>query len=256
MIRKNIIQLKDGTEIVFGIPDKDFEFREMFALRHLVYVSEKNYIPKENGDGSLLEKDRYDLDNKCIYFIATIDDKIVGTARVIRSEPLPSEKDYYQFQTPQKIAKIPPPQRAEIGRIISRPKQKTDKSIPRHLVMLGIFFSMTQYGMEHNILGGYGSIKSSALKKLEKMGIPFYRIKKYSITYNPKTSEDPLKNFFSDSDPVKLIYFLTESVYKYCYQVFHNKKLFKEINNTKYLFNDNRLNFLDMILFKVRLFFN
>jgi N-acyl-L-homoserine lactone synthetase len=252
---ENKILLKDGTEILFGIPDSSAELEEMFRLRYLVYVEEKEYIPKTQIKGNI-EKDQHDIARECVYFIAKVDNEIIGSTRIIRSIPLPTEKDYYKFETPEMIASIPVSQRVEIGRIISRPSKLVNRSIPRHLIMLGLFYSMARYGKKKRLLGGYGSIKSSALNKLTKMGVPFYKIKKYSVIYNPNLSSDPLKNFFSDSDPVKLIYFITDRVYQYLDSIFSHKKLFNKLGKNVFLYQDNKLNIIDKILLKISFIFN
>lgn len=234
MEKLNSITLESGLKIDFGIPSTQEESEQMFALRHEVYVEEKEYIPKD-AVTSNLERDKWDLNGKCIYFIATIEGRIAGTSRIIKSDPLPTECDYYSFTEPEEIALLPRDSRAEIGRIISRPSLATDRRVPRHIIMLGLFYTMAQYGSRHGIEGGYGSIKNSALTKIEKLGIPIQRIKNYSLQYDPTVSTDPLKNFFSDSDKVVLIYFMTGKVLKYLNLLFNSKWLFKKVADNEFI---------------------
>jgi len=251
MIIKKNIQLKNGIVISFGSPDNQSELDEMFTLRHQVYVKEKKYI-SSNTYSDDLDIDKHDKENHCAYFIAKINDKIVGTARVIQTNPLPTESDYFEFKAPKTISEIPPEHRAEIGRIISRPHQIVNVQVPRSIIMLGILYIIAEYGTEQGILGGYGSIKQSALQKLTSMGIPIKEIKKYKLIFEPGKSDDPLTNFFSKEDEVKLVYFKTLDVFKYLRNVLNNKKLFTQIDRMTFLFNEHKLTLFDKIIVRLK----
>lgn len=122
------IQLKLNNKdkiIFFGIPDNQQEMDEMHKLRYKVY-SERNYIDK-NCFKDEKEKDEYD-ENKSYHFIAKIDDRIIGTARLITDHYLPTEKDCFKFNEPKKLKKVPRENRAEISRLIVD-KYDNDKNI-------------------------------------------------------------------------------------------------------------------------------
>lgn len=239
--------------IEFGIPNEK-EKLEMFKLRYEVYVSEKKYIPKEIAiNKECMDIDEHDLLNQCTYFVAKCEDVVIGTARIISSDPLPVEKEYFDFLPPKKIRQIEKKNLAEIGRIISRPQKLKEKNFPRSIVMLGLFYTMTLYGNENNILGGYGAIKEKAYNKFQKLNIPMYKVKGAKLKFNHK-SEDPLKNFFSENDPVVMVYFITSEVKKYFNIVLENSKLFKEsTNGDGYVFTNRKLNLIDKILLILKL---
>jgi len=237
----------------FGIPTEEKELEKMFKLRYEVYVEEKKYIPLNEADTiNKIEKDLHDLKNECIYFVAQINNCIIGTARIIKSTPLPAEKDYFTFSKPKVIENLEPIQRAEIGRIISRP-QKVSKKLPRNIVMLGLFYSMVDYGIRNNLLGGYGAIKKRAYYKFKKLGIPLHEISNSQVIYDKK-SKDPLKNFFSEDDPVIMTYFLTKKVKEYFDKIFKSKILFEK-RDEEFVFKGDKLNIIDKILLKLSLIF-
>ena len=107
--------------IYFGKADKKEELEEIYKLRYEVYT-EKGYIKKESYT-NLSERDDYDLENKCHYFIAKIDDRIIGCIRLIVDNPLPTQK-YFHFNEPEKIRLIPINNRCELGRFIIVPLDK------------------------------------------------------------------------------------------------------------------------------------
>lgn len=246
IIRKTIL-LDNLPQIDFGIAETEEEISEMFKLRYEVYVDEKKYIPNGIYQQNL-DIDEYDKEKACQYFIAKMKGKIVGTLRVIRTEVLPTEKEYFKFETPRNIKNIPRNQRAEIGRIISRPTKLLNIPVPRSLVMLGLFYAAAEYGVENNILGGYGSLKSSALKKFSMLNIPIHKIRNSKLVYQPNSS-DPLKNFFSKEDPVVLVYFITEEVLSKLRGIFGKDKYFEKVDSNTFKYKAYRPNFIDKIIF-------
>src|SRR5437762_326036 len=98
--------------IYFGLVDNSEELQEMFRLRYDVYAS-LNYLNTAVGVNS--DKDSYDIEGSCQYFIAKVDGRIIGTVRLIQSEFLPTEKDCFSFQEPVKMQSIPRASRAELG---------------------------------------------------------------------------------------------------------------------------------------------
>lgn len=191
-------------EVVFGVPGKEKE--DMFRLRFDIY-SKKGYIdPKAYPDG--LEKDEYDIEDKSLYLIAKIRDHVVGTLRIIKDDPLPTERDCFDFDEPEDMVSIPSENRAEMGRLIAKGSKVNGEYIPRHLVMLGLFSVALDIFEREDVRGGYSFIKESLEVKLEKLGVPFYRIDNYESKYK----EGVLEGYFNqENDKVIPMYFLTET---------------------------------------------
>ncbi len=219
----------------FGFPNNDKELKEMYKLRNDVYIK-KNYIDK-NYYQSGLDIDKYDKENKCVYFIAKINNQIIATARLIKDKYLPTEKDCFDFQEPEQIKKINRSRRAEISRLIVI--HPHGYFLPRHLIMFGIFDEICNYCLNNNIEGGYGFIKDKLKDKLLKIKAPIYFIENFKQKYR---GELLYRYFNNPSDPVWPIYYLTNDFYKYL-------KIIKII-----FFKKKKENFFKLRLFS-RLFF-
>jgi len=239
------IKTKQGT-LFMGQPDKQEEYDQMFKLRKQVYVLEKGYIP-DNGQEK--DIDQHDKDNECTYYIAVLKDKVVGTIRVINTEMLPTEKDYFSFERPEEVKKMK--NIVEIGRIISRPYKITGIRLPRNIIILGLLYVFMKDALIKDIEGGYGSMKTSAFQKLKKNMIPMHRIKNYSLKYNSQKTDDPLQNFFSEEDPVVPLYFKTHEVKPVFEIFFETKKFFEWLDPYTLRFLGNKPNFFD----KIKMFF-
>lgn len=238
---------KKFINIDFGIPDSHDELEKMFKLRFEIY-SKKNYIDQTKFLNHL-EKDEYDFNYKSIYFIAKINDQIIGTMRLIKDIILPTQI-YFEFEEPPEIAKISPNNRIEIGRLISAPYTLNNKiHLPKHIIMLMLFKSATDYAVKNNYLGGYAFIKSTLEKKLTKLKIPFHYIDKYVQRY---PNEGILFKYFNDpNDPVLPIYFLTKEFDDYIKTKLNNKFIFKKLNETEfYLRNISFYNFIIKMLYR------
>lgn len=229
---------KKEKEIFFGLAETNQELEEMFRLRYQVY-SARDYIDADLFP-ECLEKDVCDAENKCVYFIAKIDDKIIGTVRLIRDYYLPTEKECFDFKEPQDMAKISRTQRAEIGRLIVIPHKINGQYLPRHLGMLFLMDALLKYATQNNILGGYAFIKSKLEKKLVKIKIPFHII-------NPHTQIYPqngviYKYFNQKDDPVVPIYFINGEVQKRLDEILGNKLMFKKIGEDNFVLRENFYN--------------
>ncbi len=223
--------------ILFGMPNSEEELDKMYELRYKVYVKKEAYIP---DDESLEEReiDEYDRINKCHYFIAEIDGKIIGSARIITISPPPTRTEYYEFKEPSEIKKMSSDEVCEIGRLISI-KYSEKVYLPRHLILLGLISSMLDFSRENNIKAGYGTIKGKALKSILELGLPVHVINKKELIYDPEKSHDPLSNFFNDPNrPVYLIYYLREEVENYVDSILNNKLLFKKLGENIFLFKN------------------
>lgn len=237
------IQIKIGGVnkiIYFGMPNSQAELENVFRLRYETYLKYK-YIEKDLFPEGL-EKDNYDKENKCNYFIAKIDDEIIGSARIIKEKYLPTEKDCFKFNEPDEIKSIPREKRLEISRLITKNYIINGKSLPRHLVMIGIIYIITNFSLKNGFKGGYSFIKTSLEKKFKKLGFPFHHIKPYTQIYSQKY----LDGYFNDKkNPVIPIYYLAKEAEECLDNIFNNKRIFKKNTKEKYtLLNNNVLNFL------------
>jgi len=229
------LQTRKGYQtIFFGMVNNNQELQETFRLRYEVY-SKKGYI-LSNLFPEKIEKDEYDEVEKCDYFIAKFENRIIGTARVIKDYYLPTEKDCFQFEEPQKIKEIPRDKRGEISRLIVT--KADNESIPPFLVLLGIFDSILKFASKEDRRGGYSFIKESLRKKLKRINIPLHVIKPYTQIYSKKH----LWGYFHDSaDPVVPIYYLRDEAKEYLDKIFNNKKIFRKLGEKKFLYLLNKL---------------
>lgn len=204
--------------IQFGIPNTEKEVNQSFHFRYQNYLKH-NYI-YENPEE--IDKDQYDKEGLSTYFIAVFRGAIIGFVRLINSEYLPTQKDCFDFDEPECIAKIDRTKRLEVGRLIV--SYDRTYGFPRHLIMLGLIQCISKHAEDQGLLGGYSFIKEKLQKKLESLGFPFHKVSKYNLKYNQKT----LEKYFNDpQDKVIPIYFISDEVRAYLDKVFGNKLIFK-----------------------------
>lgn len=216
------IQIRLGKKyhsLSFGVPTTNEELEEMFCLRYKVYVLENRYGDKKNFPEEK-EYDTYDIKKKCKYFIAILDGKIVGAARLILTDLLPVEKDYFKFQKPPAIKKIPRRKIMEVSRVISRPHKFIH---PRHLIILGLFDSILKFCFNNDIQAAYAVIEQPLKEKLEKLKFPFYLIENLRIRQSSLTKKFP--RYFSKKNKLYLIYFFRNEVDKYLRKIMNNELL-------------------------------
>ena len=241
----DVIRNGENHTIDFGIPETEKEKQDMFKLRYKIYVEKKNYIPKELIDGNL-EIDSYDNSGSCEYFIAKNNDQIIGSLRIVKMRLLPIFKNYFQFNEPDEAEKIAPEQKFEVGRLIST-GNINNKFLPRHLIPLGLFYSLEKFVCGKNMQMGYGAVKKYIFDKLANIKFPIHRIKEYKQIYSP-VGEDPLKNFFNnENDPVIPVYFWRKDVKAYLDKLFKDSIAFKEIGNDHFVFKGNHLMLVSMV---------
>jgi len=221
---------KRGNKLLkFGIPNSPEELEKMFKLRYEVY-SKMGYISPEMFPEKI-EKDNYDEEKKCEYFIAKIDSQIVGTGRLIQDYYLPTEKECFKFEEPKEFKNIPRDRRGEIGRLIVA--RGNNKFIPPHLILLGILYSIMRFSLQKNLQLGYSFAKKSLIKKMERLKIPFHIIKSYTQIYSKKH----LYGYFHDKkDPVFPVYYSRDEAREYLRKIFNNKKIFKKIGRKRSIY--------------------
>lgn len=246
VLKKIFFKNGDGSEEVidFGIPESEKEFFEMYKIRYDVYLKH-DYIYGEDYPGGF-EKDEYD-DGRSVYFIAIIKDSVVGSARLIKDDVLPVKKDCFDFDDPERMKNISPSRIAEIGRLVSKKfEYKEGVFIPRHVVMLGLFYTIVSYSLQNNIVAGYAFIKKSLYGKFKKLSIPFYEIEKYHQKYNGRTLE---KYFHKKESDVVPVYYFAEDLERYFEKVFNKKLFLYKIKDTLYF---KKISLID--LFKLKFF--
>jgi len=223
-----------NISVSFGIPVEPEEMEEMYKLRYQVY-RDRNYIDSSKY-ANLAEKDTYDQENKCLYFIAKYEDKIVGTIRLIKDNILPTELDF-SFSEPGGIKAIDRPHRAELGRYISIPLNR-DKKIymPRGMSMLIMFHMLADFALSNNIEGGYSFIKSKLEKKMSKRHFPFHKIDGYKLNID---KDNTLYNYFSNKEDLVIpIYYFSKEVFDYTNKLLDNRFVFKRGGNAIILKNN------------------
>ena len=176
-----------------GYPETKEELDAMFRLRAEAYRKE-GYVTAES------DKDKYDLENKCVYFIAKLNEKMVGTVRLVIDDPLPTELAF-DFEEPEEIARIPRNKRGEISRLIVVEKGMN------HLISLNLFKAMFEFGKEYDYLGGYASVKDSLVQILSAIRAPLYRISPATLKYDGSL----LHGYFYEGDEeVVPVYYLRD----------------------------------------------
>ncbi|OHA82508.1 MAG: hypothetical protein A3B07_02705 [Candidatus Yonathbacteria bacterium RIFCSPLOWO2_01_FULL_43_27] len=234
---------KQNKTIYFGVPNCEKELQEMYRLRYNIYTSRGYIDPKLFP--SQQDIDDYDLSGKCDYFIAKVDEQIIGTVRLIKDQFLPTEKECFSFEEPSDIKSISRENRAEIGRLIVA-RNDNNKYLPRNIVMLFMIKCLADFGLNSGISGGYAFIKEKLDSKLKKLKIPVHTIDNYRQIYQ---QEGVLYNYFNqEGDKVIPIYFITDEIGKYIDDVLHNSRMFQKAEDTKYVLRSNLYNgFLKML---------
>ena len=238
-IQKTLRLNINGEEkiIYFGNPTTQDELMQMYSLRYRVYVKKGFIDPNFYPNG--LDKDNYDDDKKSIYFIASIDKRVFGAVRLIRDIPLPTE-NIFKFSEPDAMKKIAPKHRAEVSRLVVEPYDK-ETYLPRNLTMLFLFGCVVSYAKEHGIIGGYSFVKKSLLYKLKKIKTPISLISSYTMEY---PVDGVLYKYFTQKEnPAVPVFFYTENVHKWAYDIINSNKMFKCVEIGKhYILKENFYN--------------
>ncbi|MFH1232954.1 MAG: acyl-homoserine-lactone synthase [Patescibacteria group bacterium] len=194
----------NNKEISIGIPTKPNEKVAMFDLRHKEYLRRHYTDPNFKGGGDI---DEIDETPDCTYFIAIYNDTVIGTARLIRQSPLPTQRAF-KFEEPEEIKVIKPWKRAEASRVIVSTVRIKELKIAQHLVMFGLFGAMTIYGENSDLQGGYAFIKTSLWRIFQKLSFPVRIISDFKIADYPKI----MRGYFEDDldHPIPIYYLYHE----------------------------------------------
>lgn len=230
--------------ICFGMPTTDEELREMYKGRYTAYLRKGHLV--ENKEK--LDIDLHDKKGSCKYFIAKMDDRIIGSLRIIKEDPLPTEKDYYQFPEPEKIKKIQRDKRIEIGRLVSNNEKGF---LPRHIVLLGLFYAALKFAKEEGFGGGYGTLKDYVKAKLDKISFPIHEINGFVKVYDFENSKDPLVGFFDEAKGATYpVYFIQKEASNYLENMF--KFALKKKSDHRYLFKGNLMFYIFFIFSRIK----
>ena len=196
----------------------DHEINNVFKFRYIHYLR-RGYISPNH---KRVDTDTYD-NGQSRYFIALFKNEIVGCVRLIKSNPLPTIKDCFDFVEPDEMKVILKSNRGEVSRlIVSRPSLK--EGWPRHFAMLGLLYILTETASEDGLKGGYSFIKSSLKNKLNILNFPYGVIP----TYRQKYSKNVLKKYFTNkNDLVIPIFFILNDIQIFYDKLFSNNLFFK-----------------------------
>lgn len=238
LFRELHVTLDDGPHIIsFGIPDTKEEREAMYRLRYNEY-SRRGYIdPVLFPDG--IESDAFDTSDSVHHFIAVYDgSQVIGTVRAIQSTPLPTEEYFSLTSVPKEIQAIPKEKRIELGRlIVIPPDRERGVFLPRNIVMLFMFYTLSNYGLELGYEGGLSFIKEALHKKLKKVRFPINPLDWTDVHY-PKGGI--LEPYFSQKDdPVIPVSFETKEVLNFCRRMVDNQFIFKKTTETQYELQSN-----------------
>lgn len=237
-LRELVVTLDDGEHtILFGKPTTEAEYNMMYELRHAEYAR-RGYIVGEHTSKKA-ERDSFDDLPNTQHFIALYDNhKVIGTVRVISQDVLPTEEYFEDLMVPDYIKGLQSNEKLELGRLIVVPPDRDGRVfLPRNVVMLFMFSTLTQYGLERGYRGGLSFVKESLLKKLEKVQFP---IKTLTFSKQHYPDGGVLFPYFNQSeDPVTPIAFSLEEVATFCDKLITNRFVFKHESAERYRLQSN-----------------
>ncbi|MDP2705464.1 MAG: GNAT family N-acyltransferase [bacterium] len=243
--KKLKLAIKEGEkEVIFGETETVDELKQVYEFRFKEYSRKGYIIPSQFPDNQ--ESDEYDKSRKCKYFVAIVDNKIIGTVRLIITDPLPTESVYH-FIEPVEMLKIPRDRRGELGRLIIVPLDREKKIyLPRGLVLLMMLDMLADYGTRNNIQGGYAFIKKSLEQKMKLLRFPFNPIKKFEYI---DLATNTIRNYFHQpNDPALPIFYLTVDFKKYISKIIYNPWLFKKEKDNTLILRKNLYSFFLKVL--------
>lgn len=201
------------TLVVYS-PTTQCEKNEMYKFRYI------NYLKKHYIDSNVMQMDidEYDEQNNVCYIniISQRQNRIIGSLRIIYTDPLPIIKDCFDFNEPLIIKIFGNKRLLEVGRLIVD-KYDYNKFLPRHLVMTLLINEVVSFATQRKILFGYAFIKMSLYKKLKSIIFPFFLIRNYKIKYKIGVLK---KYFLQKEDTVIPIFFINIIVKIYLFFAF------------------------------------
>jgi len=207
IIKTVILRNHNNRKFVIGVPVTDEEFNQMFEFRYKSYF-ESGYID-DSKKNDFKDIDKYDIAKKCLYIIATVDNEIIGTSRLIKDSPLPTKK-YFNFTEPDIIKNIPSHKRGEVSRLISKYPLSIKNIVPPHFITIMLLLGLIELAVDGGIEGGYCFIKKYLFDILDSLKVPVYEIKPSELIYKEKYLYPFFYNF--PKNPVIPIYYKTHEI--------------------------------------------
>ena len=203
----------ERIEIVAGLLENEGELREVKDFVKAEY-QRRGYIPTSLtafGD---------EYDGTSVYFGTYGNGALLAAARLIDSEKLPTESDYYQFEMPRKLSPCPRVLVREVSRLTAI-KRPGDNPLPRHFVSTTMISALIDYGFKASLCGGVSTIKRSFMRLFERLDLPaWHEIPGARLVY-PRG--DILSGFFYDDvNPAVPIYYLHDEAKTIFDGLFHN----------------------------------
>jgi N-acyl-L-homoserine lactone synthetase len=193
--------LSPESHVDFGLPDGNTELQEMYRLRHRRYV-ERGYIAPVPAE---LDIDDHDRQGQCRYVAAVRAGQMVGSARLIITDPLPTESYCFRFAEPAPISRVPRHRRGEVSRLVSESRG----TVPEHQIVIGLMACLHDVAVDECIVAGYLYVKEPLGKVLGTLGIPIHPIEGARLVYDGSY----MHNYFADrSDPVRPFFYFRDEV--------------------------------------------
>jgi len=198
-----------GRAITCGLAITNEERAAVLAQRFRVYQRRGYY---RAGLGA----DRDVYDTNAAYFLATLPDAkrgdvLLGSARLIFGESraafrFPAE-EAFELELPPAVRETPIAQRIEVSRVVAEAVHGI--VIGGLLTPLGLFQAIGVYARPRGARAGLAVIKQRLLRALQSAGVALHEIQPACVI-EPK--DGPLSGYFSHSDPVMPVYWLTDEI--------------------------------------------
>lgn len=173
------------------------EMKALYKYRYSIYL--KYGLIEQNN--LKIDKDNYD--DHCHHIVATFDDKIIGTLRVIHGNVIPTLDYYYNFDTSMPLLNYPRSRIFEVGRIIATPHIVTHL-MSSHFILLMMFEYVVTFTKKHGLDMSIGAMKKRIVNQLERVKFPIHTITNANLVYNPHQHHDPLTLFFNEHKTGKI----------------------------------------------------
>ncbi len=235
MIEKAKLDLFVGGSlqtIRFGIAESIEEREEVYRLRYKIYSERRYILPESFSSG--IETDTFDQKVNTTYFIAKLDNRLLGSVRLIRAPLLPI-RDFFEFANPSFLDSISPNRQCEISRLVID-KYSDTEYLPRNVVLLILIHVLLEYCKEEDIEVAFAFIKEKLQAKLRRLGIPLHTIESFTCVY-PKSG--PMWNYFNDeSDKVHPSYFRSDALENFIDDTLEKRSIFEKVGADHFILRD------------------
>ena len=210
------------------IDDEKDLLEKSFAQRQRIY-KKYGYL-NEKFLNQIHDYDIYDAENKSVHIAAVRDNRLLGSLRLIHTDPLPITS-FFDFEEPKGIEAVPIEKKCEISRLVVE-RSEDDYDIPRNILMLLMTSVAQEVARDKGYEITYAYVKDKLLSKLNLLKSPFAKISDFECIY-PK--DGLMAPYFYDQadDPVIPVYTTVEEGIKFLDGILGNSHLFtydKETN--------------------------